>query len=441
MNQAIRGIERSICFRSVSRRSFSFSASASASASAAGEHNNNMLTNHRPLSSLPPRHAESNDRRRDSSIIFSSPITTSCPRGFGSSYSHESLLPWLNRNFSSMSAATDTTTSSEQSSRPLSALQQANLELLTPGQAIYILQRSAAKGTGNLIRQSDFIELCNSARPGKLRDALVIATALKEFKRNNRFVLKLSGSKAAVEGMLRSRMSTWKVQDGKPRVKAALFVAEQILNEDTGLYFAIETVVVDQVLEELHKGLMEMKENGFTVTIDSAANNEVGASEEGGETPTPSPEEVLVKDALRVTHSLIHLLIKRKSRPEWDMKKRAKRRYLKRLQIGGGPYRTTLRVATKISLLIGGSAVTQGQIIDPFERAWWTKFVDEETLKLIQEAKELEEQVTLTAPAVEDDDGDNESEADEGDESNADDEFTDEEDSATDVDAEDEKKD
>lgn len=437
MNQAIRGIERSICFGSVSRRSISFSASASA----AGEHNNIILTNHRPQSSLPSWHVESNDRRCDSSVI-SSPII--CPGGFGSSYSnYDALLLGLNRNFSSMSAATDTTTTSEQDSRALSALQKANLELLTPGQAIYILQRYAAKGTGNHIRQSDFIELCNSARPGKLRDALVIATALKEFKRNNRFVLKLSGSKAAVEGMLRSRMSTWKVQDGKPRVKAALFVAEQIVNEDTGLYFAIETVDVDQVLEELHNGLIEMKENGFTVAIDSADNTELGATEEGGETPTPSLDETLVKDALRVTHSLIHLLIKRKSRPEWDMKKRAKGRYLKRLQIGGGPYRSTLQVATKISLLIGGSAVTQGQIIDPFERAWWTKFVDEETLKLIQMAKELEEQATLTSVAMEDDDGDNESEADEEDESTAEDEdeeFTDDEDTATDVEAENEKK-
>jgi hypothetical protein len=113
------------------------------------------------------------------------------------------------------------------------------------------------------------------------------------------------------------------------------------------------------------------------------------------------------------------------------------------LQIGGGPYRSTLQVATKISLLIGGSAVTQGQIIDPFERAWWTKFVDEETLKLIQMAKELEEQATLTSVAMEDDDGDNESEADEEDESTAEDEdeeFTDDEDTATDVEAENEKK-
>lgn len=430
MNQVIRNVERSIGVRWVSRRSFSCRVDASASTSAA------MSSSWRAESTI--------DRRRDYAIV-SSPITQ--PGQLRSSYSHDSLSFGLNRNFSSASAATDATTTttsimSAQDPRPLSALEQANLELLTPGQAIYVLQRYAAKGTGNLIRQSDFIELCNSARPGKLRDALVIATALKEFKRNNRFVLKLSGSKAAVEGMLRSRMPTWKVQDGNPRVKAALFVAEQILNEDTGLYFAIETVNVDQVLEELHKGLIEMKDNGFKVTIDSTENNEKGVADEGGETAPPSPDEKMIIDALRVTQSLIQLLIKRKSRPEWDMKKRAARRYLKRLQIGGGPYRSTLQVATKISCLIGGSVVAKQQIIDPFERAWWTKFVDEETLTLIQEAKELEKQATLTSVAIEEDYEDIESETDEGDESNineAKDELTDDEDSA--AESEKEKKD
>jgi hypothetical protein len=438
MNQVIRNVERSIGARWViSRRSLTcrlVPASAAMSSSGRAVSTTTMM-----------------DRRRDHTIV-SSPITQPGELRSSYSYSHKSLLAGTNFNFSSASAATDATTGatstsivSAQDSRPLSALQQqANLELLTPGQAIYILQRYAAKGTGNLIRQSDFIELCNSSRPGKLRDALIIATALKEFKRNNRFVLKLSGSKAAVEGMLRSRMPTWKVQDGKPRVKAALFVAEQILNEDTGLYYAIETVTVDQVLEELHKGLIEMKDGGFKVTIDSTDNNEKGMADEGSETLPPSPDEKLISDALRVTQSLIQLLIKRKSRPEWDMKKRAARRYLKRLQIGGGPYRSTLQVATKISCLIGGSAVAQQHIIDPFERAWWTKFVDEETLKLIQEAKELEEQAILISAAIGEEYEDVESEIDEGDESNVDeaeDELTNEEDFAADTESGKEKKD
>lgn len=289
--------------------------------------------------------------------------------------------------------------------RPPSALEQANLVEVTPGHAIYVLQRYASEANGyKLIRQSDFVRLCESSRPGKMKDAKVIATALKEFKRCNRFVLQMVGSRAAVEGMLLSMTPTWKVQDGKPRVRAALFVAEQILDETTGLYFAVETVTVDKVLEELYKGLLEMQDNRIKVSI----GKDVDAIEEEDESST---DMKLVKDALRLTEGMLKLLIKRKSRPEWDMKKRAKRQYLKRLQIGGGPYRTTLQLATKISLLIGGTSVAQEKIIKPFEEAWWTKFVDENALKLIEDVKELELQMsTLSASAV-DDDGEDESEA------------------------------
>jgi hypothetical protein len=348
-----------------------------------------------------------NNRRSHS--IFSAPIT---PEYDGAEPLWLNNILALNRNFSSMSAATvdakigdgeDESTITP--ARPPSALEQANLVEVTPGHAIYVLQRYASEANGyKLIRQSDFVRLCESSRPGKMKDAKVIATALKEFKRCNRFVLQMVGSRAAVEGMLLSMTPTWKVQDGKPRVRAALFVAEQILDETTGLYFAVETVTVDKVLEELYKGLLEMQDNRIKVSI----GKDVDAIEEEDESST---DMKLVKDALRLTEGMLKLLIKRKSRPEWDMKKRAKRQYLKRLQIGGGPYRTTLQLATKISLLIGGTSVAQEKIIKPFEEAWWTKFVDENALKLIEDVKELELQLsTLSASAV-DDDGEDESEA------------------------------
>ncbi len=397
MNQVIRGVERSKCLSRASRQLLSTNAAAT---SAVGTQN---------LTPLPTswRHVKPNNRRSHS--IFSAPIT---PGYDGAEpFSLNNILA-KNRNFSSMSAATVDAKSGDGEdestitpARPPSALEQANLVEVTPGHAIYVLQRYASEANGyKLIRQSDFVRLCESSRPGKMKDAKVIATALKEFKRCNRFVLQMVGSRAAVEGMLLSMTPTWKVQDGKPRVRAALFVAEQILDETTGLYFAVETVTVDKVLEELYKGLLEMQDNRIKVSI----GKDVDAIEEGDESST---DMKLVKDALRLTEGMLKLLIKRKSRPEWDMKKRAKRQYLKRLQIGGGPYRTTLQLATKISLLIGGTSVAQEKIIKPFEEAWWTKFVDENALKLIEDVKELELQMsTLSASAV-DDDGEDESEA------------------------------
>jgi hypothetical protein len=107
------------------------------------------------------------------------------------------------------------------------------------------------------------------------------------------------------------------------------------------------------------------------------------------------------------------------------MNKRSKSQYLKRLQIGSGPYRSTLQLATKISLLVGGTTVAQEKVIKPIEEAWWTDFVDEAALKLIEDAKELENQTSALAAvalgdAAEDefgaiDDERSESNADEGD--------------------------
>jgi hypothetical protein len=316
----------------------------------------------------------------------------------------------LDRNFLSMHAAATASIGEDASTiiqRPPSALEQAKLEEITPGHAIFVLQKFASEANGNkLIRQSDFVMLCESARPGKMRDAKVIATAMKEFKRCNRFVLQSIGSKAAVDGMLRSMTPTWKVQDGKPRVRAALFAAEQIVDETTGLYFAVETATVDKVLEELHKGLLEMQENRMKVTID----NIDGETVEGEDMST---DVKMAKDALRLTAEMINQLIKRRSRPERDMNKRRKNLYLKRLQIGSGPRRSTLQLGTKISLLIGGTSAAQTNIIEPFEAAWWTSFVDEDTLQLIADAKELERQMPVTVDNVGEDESEEIQEADE----------------------------
>ena len=313
----------------------------------------------------------------------------------------------VDRTFSSMHAAATATIVEDAIQRPPSALEQAKLEEITPGHAIFVLQKFASEANGNkLIRQSDFVMLCESARPGKMRDAKVIATAMKEFKRCNRFVLQSVGSKAAVDGMLRSMTPTWKVQDGKPRVRAALFAAEQIVDETTGLYFAVETATVDKVLEELQEGLLEMQENRMKVTID----NIDGETVEGEDIST---DVKLAKDALRLTAEMINQLIKRRSRPERDMNKRRKNLYLKRLQIGSGPRRSTLQLGTKISLLIGGTSAAQTNIIEPFEAAWWTSFVDEDTLQLIADAKELERQMPVTVDNVGEDESEEIQEADE----------------------------
>jgi hypothetical protein len=263
-----------------------------------------------------------------------------------------------------------------------SALEQANLDIITPGHSIFVLQKYAANGAA-LIRQSDFVKLCESSRPGKLKDAKVIATALKEFRRNNRFVLQKVGARAAIEGMIRSSVPNYKTVYGKPRLKAAIFVADQIIDEKTALYFATETELVDQVLSEIQQALTEMEDKGLQLKI-TLKEKATGDEED---------DEKLLYKTLRVTEGLVNVLVKRSCRPELDMKKRAKRKYLKRLQTLAGPELSTLKLATDISLSIGGAAFAQSNIVGPYAAAWWTKgIVDESILAKIAEAESREEE-------------------------------------------------
>lgn len=288
-----------------------------------------------------------------------------------------------------------------------SALEMASqLPPTSPGHALSALQRFAAtkrapKGKRpppfGPIRQSDFVALCESSKPGSFKDGKVVATALREFKRNSRFVLDTDGAESAVRGMLRSM--TRNHPDGSGRAAGAIFVLDQVLDESTGLYFAIETRLVDEVLDVLHSALLEMQASGIDVRVGPAPEE----GEEGGDAPSEEPADrhaLIVRDALRTTLGVNDMLVRRKSRPERELKKRAKRKYLSHLQIGSGPYRTTLRLATKITLLVSDAKTARERIVEPFNLAWWTKFVDEEVLEMVSEAEGREEEERRAAEAA-----------------------------------------
>lgn len=279
-----------------------------------------------------------------------------------------------------------------------SALEQANLDVITPGHSISVLQKYAGNGAA-LIRQSDFVKLCESSRPGKMKDAKVIATALKEFKRNNRFVIQKAGARAAIEGMMRSSVPNYKVVYGKPRLQAAIFVADQIIDQKTGLFFAVETELVDQVLSEIQQALTEMEEKGMQLKI------EIKEKSSGEE----DDDERLLFKTLRATEGLVTVLVKRSVRPEFNMKKRAARKYLKRLQTVAGPELSTLKLATDIGLSIGGAAVTQKDIVGPYAAAWWTKgVVDDSILTMISDAESREQEAAQAAAEEEEEEANTE---------------------------------
>lgn len=399
MSQLLRGVERSRCALRASSRAFSTGRSASAI---------------RALG-LIPQQAKPTSRPRCA--------VASVPVAFRSSSAHSSILndaTVLSRNFSSLNTSADTSPSSSETGDgkaaqnlahfattqlPPSALEQANLAEVTPGLAIFVLQKHASKSMGGEIRQTDFIKLCESARRCNRKDGKIIATALNEFKRYNNFIIETIGARAAVEGMLRAMRPQRKVQNGKPRLMAATFVGDQILDEKSGLYFAVETALVNKVLQEVHESLAEMKKNGKQVSIakaDEGSKEEPSADIDEESKEEPSAEEKLLSDALRVTEGMVKLLIKRRARPERDMKKRAKRNYLKTLQVGSGPNMETLKLASQISILMGGSAAARENIIAPYEDAWFSKPIDGTALQVIEkaEAKELQQQEAADAAAA-----------------------------------------
>jgi hypothetical protein len=267
---------------------------------------------------------------------------------------------------------------------------------MTPGHAIRILQIHGAGGH-QLIRSADFLRLCNSSRPGKKRDAKVISTALKEFKRCNKFVLNKDGGRLALEGMMRSMMPNYKIVYGMPKIEAASYALRQILDERTGLYFTVETSTVDGILEKMKEGLDEMVGRGLNIRVDMSADEAEG---EGNDTSELSDDEKALKSALEATDGIIKLLIKR--RTGVDMKKRALRNYMKFLKVKTGPWVTTMSLATQISLAIGGLEYTKANIFDPYNEAWWNQGVHKSVLELVKEveAKDEAERVAREAAAA-----------------------------------------
>lgn len=213
----------------------------------------------------------------------------------------------------------------------------------------------------------------------------------------------------ALLGIMRSMTPNYKVVYGLPKIEAATYALQQI-NEETGLYYATKTFMVNKIMGEMKDGLDEMVERGISVKVDlsedGADETESEEIDEAIEGPDKyaTKDAALLKSALSVTESIVKLLTRRRSLPEQKMKKRAKRVYLKHLKTSDGPDTSTMQLATEISLLMADSAYVENNILGPYREAWWTKGkVDESVLILVEEAKKKEdaEKAALEAAAAE----------------------------------------
>ncbi len=210
---------------------------------------------------------------------------------------------------------------------------------------------------------------------------------------------------------MRSMIPNYKVVFGKLRLEGCVFVMERILERETGLYFAVGVDVVDGVLGEVKKGIEELVERGVDVRVVGNGTVETGDGEEAGENKGEevelSEEQQLVKKSMELTQEVTKLLIERRSLPENNMKKRARRAYKKLIQVNDGPAMSTLALASEISTMVGGPCQARENVIAPFEGAWWTKKwtsgVDQAIIDAISvaEQRENEERVAAAEAAAE----------------------------------------
>lgn len=325
----------------------------------------------------------------------------------------------------------------------------------TPGQALFVLQRKGAHGS--LISKADFTDLCDAARPGKLRDARVIYNALKDFRRCWSFELRDPAlATKAVEGMMRGftpELGDDSDDGNKARYeavnqfKAALYAASAFADRRTGLYYATEVTTLNGVLRTLLAGLeglaateQPLPEEDATATpltvdrrkADPArlaalylvapaphvlrrrlrkraryvlrrlfGNQSLPWTKSFADEPTKVPTADLVR---RVVRETFYTLLIRAAKPEEHMKKKMRRHYLFQLlqDCDQGPDADTVMLVVRLCGLLGGESDDVREIVE-----LWTKTNQEgdhsELMKLVEEMEaDNAEEEEIEADSTED---------------------------------------
>jgi hypothetical protein len=297
-----------------------------------------------------------------------------------------------------------------------------------PGQAQQVLQE---RGRGKrLIRRVDVRDLFLSAREGYPVDAKCILHTLKHIRRCNAHYIKDWQAQAAIQGMIRAltpiprnedeKSPAWKIDNCnlenptycKARLQAAMFVCKAILDDTTGLITSVSIYDIEEILL-----------NG---TVLPATKN----------LPTEDEDKdmvVLKQEALKLTKRVFHKLIFRACKPERFLSKKQAAKYRKKVWVNTPPSVQTTHLATQICLSLGGTwQDAQVAIVDAFLQHCDVPLL-EETLSLIEEAKNKEEERQIQGANISDDiideeGNDGNSESEEGEQelsSSADKEITD----------------
>mmetsp|Transcript_17721 Transcript_17721/g.26011 ORF Transcript_17721/g.26011 Transcript_17721/m.26011 type:complete len:409 (-) Transcript_17721:36-1262(-) len=255
----------------------------------------------------------------------------------------------------------------------------------TPGQALAVLRTKGAGG--RFIRRTEFRDLCLASRVGSDKDAGVIVTALKEFKRINDHILVAWEARAAIAGLIRSK-SKESGDDAEIGLEAALFVAKAIVDESTGLHLAAKTEDVDVVLQLLLDAVQSTTNHDDDYDDDYDYDDDDDDDDDDDKSVKP-------EDAMKEAKQIFALLVKRATRPEKNMKKRAARKYLKYAMTKEGPQVETQRIVSQICLKVGSPQDAKEAVLDVSKDYRW--HLHQDTVKFIGDAihKEHEEKERL----------------------------------------------
>jgi len=205
-------------------------------------------------------------------------------------------------------------------------------EPYTTGQAWYVLQNHIAGGFQ--IRHEDVTALCNSVQPQSPKDSKLVQKVLLDLKRCNRFILSKELAGVSAKAMARGLLPSGGVDEATPyyKVQCGLFIGNAFLNKNTGLYVSLDTdVLVDTALNTLYSGLD-------------------GLRKEDNEKYEEQRKELLA-EGRAISKTIFRYLLTRASTPTRNMKKRAKRKYLKCVRCCSGPSPQSIDVLVRICLL------------------------------------------------------------------------------------------
>eukprot|EP00549_Striatella_unipunctata_P020153 CAMPEP_0118689840 /NCGR_PEP_ID=MMETSP0800-20121206/9720_1 /TAXON_ID=210618 ORGANISM="Striatella unipunctata, Strain CCMP2910" /NCGR_SAMPLE_ID=MMETSP0800 /ASSEMBLY_ACC=CAM_ASM_000638 /LENGTH=369 /DNA_ID=CAMNT_0006587297 /DNA_START=136 /DNA_END=1246 /DNA_ORIENTATION=+ len=221
------------------------------------------------------------------------------------------------------------------------------LEMLQPGytagRALGTLQKKGAGGVS--ISEEEFRGLIGATTPNSPKDAKIIYTALRDFRRINNFVLDVEIAKLAMEHM---RISMSEEGTENQSVSAILFVARSLLDQTSGLYCATPVEVIDGILFDL---LEATKREGIRVEEEYSEEG-VDSDEAVKESADDDSEELSLANEVADTARSIIIMMVSRATPK-KLRKKQKRSLTKYMRTPLGPTTHTIQLAVDICLQIG----------------------------------------------------------------------------------------